>query len=170
MKTSYLFASLSLILMLAVGGCGKKPVAQVEAPPAPPAPEPAKVVVEKQPEPPAAIEKIIEAEEMKLDTILFDYNSAVLTATAREVLKSNLAWLQTHPAAKITIEGHCDERGSDEFNLALGERRALTVKSYFAGFGIAAERLDTISYGEERPVSSEHDEVAWSQNRRVEFR
>jgi peptidoglycan-associated lipoprotein len=105
-----------------------------------------------------------------LETVYFDYDAFTLKPAARQALERNAAWLQANPTVKVTIEGHCDERGSDEYNLALGERRALAVKSYLTTLGVAAERLATISYGEERPAVVGHDESAWSKNRRGEFK
>ena len=106
----------------------------------------------------------------QLETVYFDYDSFTLQPNARKVLERNAAWLQANPTVKITIEGHCDERGSDEYNLALGERRALAVKNHLVALGIGKERLATISYGEERPAVAGHDETVWSKNRRSEFK
>jgi peptidoglycan-associated lipoprotein len=79
------------------------------------------------------------------------------------------AWLRANPNAAVTIEGHCDERGTNEYNLALGDRRADSAKSYLVDLGIAASRLTTVSYGEERPVCSQQNEECWSKNRRAHF-
>jgi peptidoglycan-associated lipoprotein len=105
----------------------------------------------------------------KLKSVYFQYDSTILTAEARQALEDNAAWLKSNPEVKVTIEGHCDERGSDEYNFALGENRAVAVKNYLSGLGVAADRLATISYGEERPATEGHDETAWTQNRRTEF-
>lgn len=100
-------------------------------------------------------------------TVYFPYDASTLTKEARASLKKSASWLNDHPAASIQIEGHCDERGSVEYNLALGERRANAVKFYLTKMGIDASRLSTISYGKERPVDGHHDEDAWAKNRRA---
>ena len=110
------------------------------------------------------------ADGVQLEAVYFDYNSFTLSPAARQSLERNAAWLQANLDTKVTIEGHCDERGSDEYNLALGERRAVAVKRYLATLGVNAERLATISYGEERPAVAGHDERAWAQNRRAELK
>ena len=101
--------------------------------------------------------------------IHFDYDKAVLTGEDVGTLDQKVAILQANPALRIRISGHCDERGSDEYNLALGNRRATAAKQYLTSHGIDAGRIETISYGEERPLAQGHDESAWSQNRRDEF-
>ncbi|MBN1517276.1 peptidoglycan-associated lipoprotein Pal [Candidatus Sumerlaeota bacterium] len=106
----------------------------------------------------------------ELVTVHFDYDSSELTPKAREALMGNLEWLQQHADAKILIEGHCDERGTIEYNLALGERRANSVKSFLQNHGIDASRLFTISYGEERPIDLGYGESSWWKNRRAEFK
>jgi peptidoglycan-associated lipoprotein len=107
---------------------------------------------------------------MELATILFEFDSHRLTTDSQQLLKNNAEQLLENTEARATIEGHCDERGSDGYNLALGERRAVAAKNYLAGLGISPERLAVISYGEERPASSGHTEIDWQQNRRVEFK
>src|SRR5690606_10258475 len=88
---------------------------------------------------------------------------------ARRALQSNSDWLQQNPSSTVQIEGHCDERGTIEYNLALGERRANAAKRYIVRLGVDASRLSTISYGEERPANSGSSESAWAENRRAEF-
>ena len=104
-----------------------------------------------------------------LATIFFDFDSHTLSPVSREVLAKNAQWLKANPTVKITIEGHTDERGSDAYNMALGERRARAAMEYLKSLGVAAERLTIISYGEEKPAVIGGDENAWSQNRRAEF-
>jgi len=104
-----------------------------------------------------------------LKDIYFDFDRYDLRADARETLKTNWAWLKANPAAQIQIEGHCDERGTTEYNLALGSRRADSVKDYLVTLGATADRLSTISYGEEVPVCKEQSEDCWQKNRRVRF-
>lgn len=101
--------------------------------------------------------------------IYFAFDSAALSAMAQETLKRKAAWLNENPNAMVTIEGHCDERGTNEYNLALGERRAESARTYLMDLGIAASRLSTISYGEERPLDPASNEEAWAKNRRGQF-
>jgi peptidoglycan-associated lipoprotein len=102
-----------------------------------------------------------------LSTIYFDFDKSELKPAARAKLQKNAELIRKYDQWQITIEGHCDERGSTEYNLALGERRANTVKEYYVNYGINAGRLEIISYGEERPVDMGHNEAAWSKNRRA---
>lgn len=101
------------------------------------------------------------------DRVLFATDSHSLTTEARALLDKQAAWLSRYGQWRLAIEGHCDERGTREYNLALGDRRANTVKEYLASRGIAATRLRTVSYGKERPVEPSSDDTAWSQNRRT---
>ncbi|TDQ77629.1 peptidoglycan-associated lipoprotein [Dongia mobilis] len=100
------------------------------------------------------------------NTVYFDYDSYSLTSEAQSQLQRQGAWLQQFPAATLTIEGHCDERGTREYNLALGERRANAVANYLVALGVNSNRLSVISYGKERPLCVQSDESCWSQNRR----
>jgi len=101
------------------------------------------------------------------DRVFFDFDSVVLNAEATSVLDGQAAWLKQYPDVVVTIEGHADERGTREYNLALGDRRANAVRNYLVALGIDQERILTISYGEERPADPGHDESAWAQNRRA---
>jgi peptidoglycan-associated lipoprotein len=102
-------------------------------------------------------------------TIHFDYDKALIRGGDAGVLDQKVAILQVNPTLRIRISGHCDERGSDEYNLALGNRRATAAKQYLVSHGIESDRIETVSYGEERALDSGHDEEAWSRNRRDEF-
>ena len=104
-----------------------------------------------------------------LDDVFFETDSYTIGETSREHLAANGSWLSQYPSIEILIEGHCDERNTREYNLALGERRANSVRDYLMFLGIAPERIRTISYGEERPFATGHDEYGWSQNRRSHF-
>jgi peptidoglycan-associated lipoprotein len=104
-----------------------------------------------------------------LKDVYFDFDRYDLRADSREILKANSAWLKANPAAQVQIEGHCDERGTTEYNVALGSRRAESVKDYLVTLGTSADRLSTISYGEEVPVCREQTEECWQNNRRVRF-
>jgi peptidoglycan-associated lipoprotein len=104
-----------------------------------------------------------------LKDIYFDFDSHNLRADARDTLRSNAEWLKSDVAARVEIEGHCDDRGTNEYNLALGAKRAQAAKDYLSTLGIAADRLSTISYGEEIPVCKEENESCWQRNRRARF-
>ena len=104
-----------------------------------------------------------------LQPVFFDFDSATLTDQGKSTLDGDAKALRDHTDAKVTIEGHCDERGTAEYNQALGERRAQTARDYLVAAGINASRLDVISYGKERPFDPGHDEAAWAKNRRAHF-
>lgn len=104
------------------------------------------------------------------EKVYFKFDDSSLTDSARDALRDKVQWLRNHPDACVIIEGHCDERGTDEYNLALGSRRAESVKDFLTKAGIDGSRLTTISYGEERPAAKGHNEEAWAENRRAEFR
>ncbi len=101
------------------------------------------------------------------DRVFFDYDKAELRPEGRALVQKWASWLAQYPNAKVTIEGHCDEHGTREYNLALGERRADAAKAYLVLIGVDAQRISTISYGKERPVVVGSNEAAWSQNRRA---
>ena len=144
--------SLSIPAMLFLGACccGGKDVVKVSAPTLIPAP-PAQVV------------------EANLRDVFFDFDKSELRRDAVEQLKLNAQWLKENVSRKVILEGHCDERGTNEYNLALGERRANSTKDYMVNLGVESGRLKTISYGEEKPFAEGHNEAAWAQNRRVHF-
>ena len=100
------------------------------------------------------------------DRVFFATNESVLTTASRDTLRKQAAWMRTNDSLSFTIEGHADERGTREYNLALGERRANAAKDYLMTYGISGNRLSVISYGKERPVNSGSNPLAWSQNRR----
>ncbi len=117
----------------------------------------------------AGIGKTSEAVRTMLATLIhFDYDKANIRPEDASVLDQKASILQANPNVRIRISGHCDERGSDEYNLALGNRRATAAKQYLVSHGIEAARIETVSYGEERPLAQGHDEAAWAQNRRDE--
>ena len=101
--------------------------------------------------------------------VYFDYDKSDIRSDARPTLEKISSWLQEHAGVQLMIEGHCDERGSNEYNLALGEQRALSIRRYLVGLGLDAERLHTVSYGEEKPLDPGHNEEAWAKNRRGHF-
>lgn len=104
-----------------------------------------------------------------LRSIRFDYDRATLTSSAREIVKGNVEWMNSNPRVTMQIEGHCDARGSVEYNLSLGERRAKAVQDYMISLGVAANRLSIISYGKEKPLSMGDSEADHAQNRRGNF-
>ena len=114
------------------------------------------------------IEEINAAEFLR--NIYFDFDRYDLRDDAIDQLEQNAAWLREHPTVRVIIEGHCDERDTEEYNLALGERRANAARDYFIRVGIAPSRLMTVSYGESRPIDPGHNEAAWARNRRAHFR
>lgn len=175
----------SVCLISLAAGCAKK--VKTEPPIAPQAEEEVAKPVEKPAEQPAAPEE--EAKEGELEKTLtkaeepgiegavfessalkdvnFEFDRSDLTDTAREILNANAELLKKSPGVKIQIEGHCDERGSNSYNLALGERRAASVRDYLISLGIPADNISTISYGEEKPLDPGHNEEAWAKNRRA---
>lgn len=172
--------------ILLVGGCAKKelvkgegdvPAAPVSKPaeaPAPAKPEMKEEVVQDravQEAPSTVAEETKPAEQpmVNLENIYFDFDSFVLSAQSRETLSRNAAILMKNGSINIQIAGNCDERGSDEYNLALGEKRAKSAMDYLVTLGVPASRLSMISYGKEKPADPGHDEAAWSKNRRDEF-
>lgn len=136
--------------------------------------EVAKTTEERVVPPPSLVEapeprKPVKGEISPLQDVFFDFDMSVLHDDAKAVLNQNVAWLKAHPDTKVIVEGHCDERGTNEYNLALGERRAKAVRDYLVTANIDAGRISIISYGEERPFVSDHDESSWKWNRRVHF-
>ena len=111
----------------------------------------------------------VEKDMFENDDVHFEFDSARLSMEAQDTLRRKAEWLKENPRAKVIIEGHCDERGTTEYNLALGDRRAFSAKSFLVDLGIADSRLTTVSYGEERPLDSGADEDAWAKNRRAHF-
>ena len=105
--------------------------------------------------------------EVQSNTIHFSYDQYDIDPEARAILDSQARWLAAHPNSRVTIEGHCDERGTREYNLALGDRRANAAKNYLAARGISPSQINTISYGKERPAALGSDEGSWAQNRRA---
>ncbi|MFA5394024.1 MAG: peptidoglycan-associated lipoprotein Pal [Candidatus Ratteibacteria bacterium] len=109
-------------------------------------------------------------EKQVFKTIHFDFDQSSIRPDARIVLENIAVYLKSKRKVKVSFEGHCDERGTSEYNMALGERRSLSARRYLVSLGIAPERLGTVSYGAEKPFDSGHDEIAWAKNRRCEFK
>ena len=160
-SSSLKFACLSAALML--GACTHKQEAVNTAPPPPPpqtAPAPAPVTSSILPG---------SAEDFRVnvgDTIHFAYNEYNIEEADKALLARQAAWLQKYPAVRVTVEGHADERGTREYNLALGARRANALKEYLVSQGVSTGRVETVSYGKERPICTESSEACWAQNRR----
>jgi peptidoglycan-associated lipoprotein len=166
MKKVLLLIGLILILVFAYG-CGKKPPPPVEEPVqvVEPTPEPPKPPPPQPPPAPAP-----EVKEADFRTVYFDFDKYNIRSDQKANLDKNAEILRKNPDLVIKIEGHCDERGTVEYNLALGDKRANSVKDYLVNLGIPANRIEVISYGKERPVDPGHNEAAWAKNRRAEFR
>ncbi len=177
---------LSALVLLAIGAC-KKAEPEPPPPPPPPAPAPAPPPPEPVPPPPEPpvvpeyvspwSEDIVEANEEVhekglLGDVYFEFDKATLTDATRSQLGKNADFLKSQDGEDfvITIEGHCDERGTNDYNLALGDRRANSARDYLTSLGISGDRLKTISYGEERPQCEESNEDCWQLNRRAYFR
>ena len=134
---------------------------------------------EKKPTPPTVTLKTPEIEkeekedivpkEISFETIYFDFDKSNIRADQRNAIDNNAQLMNRHETVKIRIEGHCDERGTEEYNMALGQRRADSVQSYLVDYGISSSRITTVSYGEMRPADSGHNEFAWAKNRRGEI-
>jgi len=105
----------------------------------------------------------------KLQKIHFDFDQSNIKAEYEDELKGNAGWMNKNSKAKVTVEGHCDERGTNEYNIALGDRRVKSAQKYLNNLGVGKDKLSTISYGEEKSACSGHDESCWWQNRRAEF-
>lgn len=173
MRTVRVCAVLALAIL---AGCGKKQPPAVASPPAE-APRQMAATNDDAAEREAAAHaaetaRQREAERVRaiLETrVFFDYDDSGLRSDTREALDAKVRVLRDNPTIRLRIEGHADERGTTEYNLALGARRADAVVTYIAGFGLAAARFHTVSYGEERPLDGGHDESAWGRNRRAEF-
>lgn len=162
-----LIAALATFAM-AAAGCAKK---AVQTPPPPPVTTPAPTPTPTPTPPATPPAPAADAAELvrSMQTVYFALDSWALDDGARSALDANARVLRDNPSLNIRIEGHCDERGTVEYNQALGERRAEAVKQYFADAGIGMSRMSTVSFGKERPAVEGHDESAWSRNRRAEF-
>ncbi len=155
------FAGVACVLLLAA--CTSKPDASTEAPP------PAAMTGNSSSAVTTSSAIPGSAEDLKVnvgDTVHFGYQEYAVRDDDRSLLQRQAAWLSKYPAVRVTIEGNCDERGTREYNLALGARRANAVKEYLVSLGVSAARVETVSYGKERPMCSESTEDCWSQNRR----
>ena len=160
-------ASVSALLL--AGACTSRPEAVATAPPpAPPPAAPAPAPLPPAPPPPRGPIPG-SAEDFRVnvgDTVHFGYDQYSIQETDRATLQKQATWLAQYPNVRVTVEGHADERGTREYNLALGARRANAVKEFLVSLGVSTARVDTISYGKERPMCTESNESCWGQNRR----
>ena len=161
----------ALILTFLFVGCAKEepPPPTTEAPPRPAAPPPPPPPPPAPTPPPGPSISQQAFQEFQNQDINFDFDQYDLRTDARTILDRKASFLNQNGSVRVQIEGHCDERGTNEYNMALGERRANAAKQYLTTAGISAGRLSTISYGEERPLDPGHSEAAWARNRRAHF-
>jgi peptidoglycan-associated lipoprotein len=185
--TMMIRSAVTILMLGFTAACGSKtppvarpapppPAAAVAAgpirPPAPPEPVAEPTIVPPEPVPSdsissASLDDLNRSSPLK--PVFYDYDSAELAAPAQAALNENAAILKKYSTWTVTIEGHCDERGTAEYNLALGERRAVSARAYLVSLGIPADRLRTVSYGKEFPFDSGHDDAAYAKNRRAHF-
>ena len=178
MKKVIIFSLSCILVFLFLAACRAK---VEEAPPPPPQVEEQPKVEQVDEVPPVKKPELSEEEifmsktleeinrEAPLEMIHFDYDRFFIREDAKPVLEKNSSWLKKFASAKILIEGHCDERGTEEYNLALGEKRAKSTFDYLVSLGISMERIKIISYGKSQPIDQGHNEVAWQKNRRAQF-
>jgi peptidoglycan-associated lipoprotein len=178
---------LALAATIAAAGCSKKvpppqppapppPAAAVTPPPPPPPPPPPRAAAAPAPAAALSEDEIFARKsldqlnaERPLDDVFFDLDKSEIRAEARGALQKDSDWMKRWTSTRITIEGHCDSRGSSEYNLALGSRRATAVKEYLASLGVAADRVTIVSKGKEQPFCNDENESCWQQNRRGHF-
>jgi peptidoglycan-associated lipoprotein len=167
MIRKHMIFALALVALMAIAGCGGK-----KATTAPPPTEPAggntETPITETPANPDPTPSE-ELNQMALSDAYFDFDSYALTSEAKGTLEQNAKELKRVTAGNVTIEGHCDERGTKAYNLALGEKRAGAAKEYLVALGINGSRINTVSYGKERPFDDGHDDSAWAKNRRAHF-
>lgn len=175
MKKSACLSLAVLLAFLALTACKAK---VQEVPPPPQAQEQPKVepVAPPPPPPPPSEEEIFKSKtleqlnrEQPLRMVYFDYDKYNIREDAKPTLSANAAWLNKFRTARVLIEGHCDDRGTEDYNLALGEKRAKSAYDYLLSLGIASDRLNTISYGKSQPIDLGQNEISWQRNRRAQF-
>ena len=171
-KVTLIIACSILLALSFMNGCSSKkkvveqPKQEVKKPEEPkPAPQPQ---VKQAPQ--KVEEKVAELNESALETIYFDFDKSDIKADQRDRMNRNARLLNDNKTVKIRLEGNCDERGTNEYNMALGDRRANSVRQFLMDYGISDSQITTISYGEERPIDPGHNEDAWAKNRRCEFK
>lgn len=168
-RTIILALGIAVALASFTGCAGKKKPPQQPAP-VQKAPETKPAPAPKIQEPPKRVEeRETVPSNLKFDTIYFDFDKSDIRSDQRSAINRNAELLSKYSTVRIQIEGHCDERGTNAYNLALGQRRADAAKQFLVEYGISSSRISTVSYGEERPVDTGHSESAWAKNRRCEF-
>lgn len=155
----------ALMALTAIAGCGGKKA--VESTPPPVEPANTKPVVEEPTD--MTPTTPTDMSPKSLSDVYFDFDSYTLSSEAKGTLEANARDMKSSPAGTVTIEGHCDERGTKAYNLALGEKRANAAKDYLVALGVNASRVNTVSYGKERPFADGHSESSWAKNRRAHF-
>ncbi|MFN8180195.1 MAG: peptidoglycan-associated lipoprotein Pal [bacterium] len=171
-RIPWLIKGTIIVAALSFAGCGKKTAAPVQTEVATTPSTPAKP---DNPTPPSRDESTKYVDPMTVYpgvfvAIRFEFDKYEITDAAKPVLEKIAAALKEKPTWKVLIEGHCDERGTNEYNMGLGEQRAQAAKRYLVSLGVEESRFQTVSYGEERPIDPGHDETAWVKNRRAEFK
>ncbi|RMF93895.1 MAG: peptidoglycan-associated lipoprotein Pal [Candidatus Schekmanbacteria bacterium] len=176
-----LFFIIALSSLFLISSCAKKEVVKETPSPAPetkkeevaPPPEEVKeeapVEAEEEIDEEALREELIKRISSQIEDVFFAFDRYDLSEMAKKKLEKNAEVLKKNPSVNVLIEGHCDERGTVEYNLVLGEKRANAAKEYLVNLGVDSSRIDTISYGEERPFDPGHNEIAWAKNRRAHF-
>lgn len=162
MKRSFSFLLITALSVISFAGCPKKQAIKTED-------QAAQTPVVAEPAKPPVDDKTA-AVPVEFRTVYFDLDSYDIRPDAKPLLAEASKLMRQYPQIALRLEGHCDERGTAEYNLALGEKRANAVRDYLVGLGVERSRLSTVSYGKERPADLGHDEAAWAKNRRVEFR
>ncbi len=153
--------------MLMMSSCAKKQVGTGEAAPVPARPgAPAPAAAPST----AGVDVAQDVRAFEAEGIYFDFDKSEIKPEAKAILEKKAAWLRANPSYKVKIEGNCDERGTNEYNLALGDRRAKAAQKFLNALGISMDRMSTISYGEEKPACKEKNEKCWSKNRRDDFK
>jgi len=176
MKKLIVFSLAFILVFTFFTGCKKK---VKKVPPPPQVKEQPKVEKVEEPvvmEPVLSEEEILMSKsleqinkEQPLAMIYFDYDKYFVREDAKPVLEGNAAWMKKFRTVKVLVEGHCDERGTEEYNLALGEKRAKSAMDYMASLGVSADRMKILSYGKSQPLVTGHDEATWQKNRRAQF-
>ena len=168
---------IALLLVIIAAGCGQKAVTKTDAKDQGTQQKETQQTQQTKAPDKIVLQKVesVDSKEMKqaiekdnvFRDILFDYDKYNVADSYKSVAKEAASWLQKNPSARLLVEGHCDERGTNEYNMALGDRRAKAVKDYLAALGVSSKRVETISYGEEKPACSHQSEECWTKNRRA---
>jgi peptidoglycan-associated lipoprotein len=169
--TTLLILGLALLVLLTFVACKKKAPPVSVIPSGPENPPPTSGWKTEVPPPALNVESDADMYNRQgvLKRVQFETNKWDILPESRVILKANAAWVLAHPQFRLVVEGHCDERNTEAYNLALGERRANAAKEYLVGLGVPGDKIQTVSYGKSRPICFDHDDSCWAQNRRDEF-